>query len=84
MHEPGRLHRALHPAREHLRRAALPSRFHLLCDHVQHDDYDRVLHFDVAFQGYNNNLSPHSRGGLFRPQLAWDVTVGDHAEVGAR
>jgi lipopolysaccharide transport system ATP-binding protein len=61
--------------------------FHLIADSVQHDDYDRVLHFDVAFQGYNDNLSPQSREGYVRPQLAWDTTrveQGDASPVVSR
>jgi lipopolysaccharide transport system ATP-binding protein len=58
--------------------------FHMICDHIQHDDYDRVLHFDVAFQGYNNRLSPHSRGGFMRPQLDWDISSTDRTEIATR
>jgi lipopolysaccharide transport system ATP-binding protein len=46
---------------------------YLIAQDVHHASYERVLHFDVAFMGYNDNLSTHSRSGYFRPQLGWDV-----------
>jgi lipopolysaccharide transport system ATP-binding protein len=45
---------------------------HFICQDIQHVVCERVLHFDVSFMGFNDNLSTHSRGGYFRPQLAWD------------
>jgi lipopolysaccharide transport system ATP-binding protein len=53
---------------------------HFVAHEIQHASYERLLHFDVAFLGYNDNLSPHSRSGYFRPRLSWDVEpVGEHA-----
>ena len=52
----------------------------LICHHVHHVELERVLQFDVTFQGYNGNLSVHSRQGHIRPQLSWDVQrIGEPA-----
>jgi lipopolysaccharide transport system ATP-binding protein len=60
-------------------------RFHLsvyfVAQDVQHVSYERVLHFDVTFMGHNDNLSVHSRGGYFRPQLDWVVQPIDSVPV---
>jgi len=60
--------------------------FYMISDHLQHEDHERLLHFDVAFQSYNNNLSPHTHGGYLRPQLMWEVAAAapSDAEVAAR
>jgi lipopolysaccharide transport system ATP-binding protein len=44
---------------------------YLIAQDVQHVTYERILHFDVAFQGYNENFSTHSRDSFLRPQLSW-------------
>jgi lipopolysaccharide transport system ATP-binding protein len=44
---------------------------YLIAENVQHSNYERVLHFDIAFQGYNENFSLHSRDSFLRPQLPW-------------
>jgi lipopolysaccharide transport system ATP-binding protein len=46
---------------------------YLVAQDVHHISYERVLHFDVMFMGHNDNLSPHSRSGYFRPRLGWEV-----------
>jgi lipopolysaccharide transport system ATP-binding protein len=43
----------------------------MICENVQHVRVERGLHFDVAFQPYNDNFSPHVGQGFLRPQLTW-------------
>jgi lipopolysaccharide transport system ATP-binding protein len=54
---------------------------HAILQGVQHVDLDQILHFDVAFEGYNDNLSVHSRSGYFRPRLAWTTSVSERTEA---
>jgi len=44
---------------------------------TQHTHYERLLHFDVVFMGYNDNLSVHSRSAYFRPRFDWEVESAD-------
>jgi homopolymeric O-antigen transport system ATP-binding protein len=55
---------------------------HMICQDVQHTSYERVLQFDVAFMGYNGDLSVHSGAGYLRPQLSWDVLQAPGERLG--
>jgi lipopolysaccharide transport system ATP-binding protein len=46
---------------------------YLESSYQQHIAIERALYFDVAFQGYNGNLSEHSKQGLIRLPLDWAV-----------
>lgn len=46
---------------------------YLESSYQQHIAIERALYFDIAFQGYNGNLSEHSRQGLIRLPLDWAV-----------
>jgi hypothetical protein len=45
----------------------------VIAHNVQHTHFERVIHFDMTFMGYNDNLSIHSRGAYFRPRLDWTI-----------
>jgi lipopolysaccharide transport system ATP-binding protein len=45
----------------------------MICENVQHVRVERGLHFDIAFQPYNENFSPHVGQGFLRPQLTWQT-----------
>jgi len=40
---------------------------------TQHFVLRRALQFDISFEGYNDNLSPHSKQAYFRPRLEWQI-----------
>jgi lipopolysaccharide transport system ATP-binding protein len=46
---------------------------HLIAQSLQHVDIDRPVYFDIEFQGYNGNLSEHSKHGSIRLPLDWAV-----------
>lgn len=46
---------------------------YLIAQDLQHITLEQPLHFDIVFQGYNGNLSEHSRSGSIRLPLDWAV-----------
>jgi homopolymeric O-antigen transport system ATP-binding protein len=50
---------------------------YLESSYLQHVALERALYFDIEFQGYNGNLSEHSKQGFIRLPLDW--TVGSAA-----
>jgi lipopolysaccharide transport system ATP-binding protein len=46
---------------------------YLVAQDLQHITIERPLHFDIDFQGYNGNLSEHSKYGSIRLPLDWSV-----------
>ena len=46
---------------------------YLKCIRMQHVKLERILQFDIAFQGHNDNLDEGSRQAYIRPLLSWDV-----------
>jgi homopolymeric O-antigen transport system ATP-binding protein len=46
---------------------------YLESSYQQHIVLERPLYFDIAFQGYNGNLSEHSKQGMIRLPLEWSV-----------
>jgi lipopolysaccharide transport system ATP-binding protein len=46
---------------------------YLEAQYIQHTVLERPVYFDVEFQGYNGNLSEHSKQGFIRLPLDWTV-----------
>jgi hypothetical protein len=78
IHRPGRYTtRCTLPANMFGERRFYVSAYFIAQD-VQHLNYERILHFDVSFQGYNENFSSHSRDSFLRPQLPWKTRAEEH------
>lgn len=54
---------------------------HAIAQGMQHVACEQILHFDATFEGYNDNLSAHSRTGYFRPRIPWTTEVQAMREV---
>jgi lipopolysaccharide transport system ATP-binding protein len=49
---------------------------YLIAQDLQHITLEQPLYFDIVFQGYNGNLSEHSKSGSIRLPLDWAVEPG--------
>ena len=48
---------------------------YLICQDVQYLAMERVHHFDITFQPYNQNFAPHTGSGFIRPRLSWETAA---------